>query len=224
MLEQFEYWSQHYDEMRYGGDETRQGWSDGRLESYLQFLCWRLYEMETNAYEALSDLQGLHVPRSFGQVLLFLSAPTNLDASSVGRCFQCPGILLEYVKGFPLTDLADKAPREHWQRICEEAIDIILEIGDRGICNRDVNTRSFIVSKPTDKDVFKVFMLDFSLCDFRHEAEDQHGFERWQAVRDEEGAIGYVIEKKLRGGFTYRRSARAERLSREFRNMYDSED
>lgn len=83
-------------------------------------------------------------------------------------------LLLEYI-GFPLTDIADDAPSESWQIICEDPIRIINLIDDLGILNENFRTRGFIVHENIDaKNGFKVIMADFALCTFCQEYKDAY--------------------------------------------------
>ena len=59
-------------------------------------------------------------------------------------------------------------------------------------------------------------MKDFALCDFRREFEDEEDWRQSQAHQDEEGAVGYVMQRYLKGGFVYQRSALYERLDQDF--------
>lgn len=127
-----------------------------------------------------------------------------------------PGILLQYIEGFPLTDIEEYTPRESWQAICEDAIRVINRIGDLGILNEDVKPRSFIVREDAGNR-FKVTMIDFALCKFRQDYKDVYDWDKWKSIQDEEGAVGYVMQRRLKGGFSYRRSARYEKLDEEFR-------
>jgi len=137
---------------------------------------------------------------------------------SFSEYLNIPGILLHYIGGFPLTDIADYAPRESWQTICEDAIRIINLIGDLGILNEDVKTRSFIAHEDMDaENEFKVTMTDFALCKFRREYEDDYAWDTWKAMQDEEGAVGYVMQRHLQGGSVYHRSDRYEKLDIEFK-------
>lgn len=115
-----------------------------------------------------------------------------------------------------MTDIALHAPREDWQQICEEAIQIVNRIGDRDIRNEDIKTRSFIVRKDPNTEQFKVFMIDFGACVLRRPDEDDDEWREWKAMQDEEGAIGMVMQSKLDGGFKYTRTPESEKLLDEF--------
>ena len=131
---------------------------------------------------------------------------------------NCPGILLEYIQGFHLTDLDKFAPKATWQPICEEAIRIINEIGSFDVRNEDIKTRSFVVHKDSDTAQFKVFMMDFGSCVLRKPDQDDHDWREWKAMQDEEGAIGLVMERKLQGVFKYTRTLESEKLMAEFQS------
>lgn len=59
---------------------------------------------------------------------------------------------------------------------------------------------------------FKVFMIDFALCRFRREYKTDNDWRECKAHEDEEGAVGFVMQKYLQGGFVYHRSALYEKL------------
>ncbi|KAJ6149607.1 hypothetical protein N7471_000806 [Penicillium samsonianum] len=189
-------------------------WNSSQEETYLHDFMQALYETETQAYNTLADMQGNDIPRLFSCV----TVPTSTTAQNtlLSEYSDIPGILLQYIEGFPLTDIATCAPRDSWQSICEDAIRIVNLVGDRGILNEDVKTRSFIVqSRPENQ--FHVFMIDFALCNFREEYQDETEWEEWKARQDEEGAVGFVMQKKLQGGFVYHRSARYRKLDEKYK-------
>jgi hypothetical protein len=202
-----------YREYEYWPYEDREEWNMAEHEAHLQYLCHRTYQTETNAYKKMHDIQGKHVPRLFARPFLQSS-----DSGLASKYLDHPGILLEYIQGFPLTNLADETPMKNWQYVCEDAIRIVHMIGDRGICNKDVKTRSFIVCEDPGTEKFKVFMTDFGLCLFRSRAKNDREFNGWQALEDEESAVGHAMKKKLEGGFKFYRSSRSEKLMNEFKS------
>lgn len=216
----FEAWTQKSQDDPFWYEEIREDWDDARMEAYLQFKCWRSYKTETHAYELLKHLQGLDTPRVLAHMVLVPSSPYPSDWPVSGKEFVCSGLLLEFIDGFALYDLGDHVSPEHWQGICNEAIDIVARAGESGICNRDVRTRNFIVQRQQDPDLFKVFMIDFGVCAFRSEAKSMEEFEEWHAYEDEEGAVGAVMQRKLGGRFNYCLSRKALYLL----DKYMSED
>ena len=193
---------------------TQKEWTRVQLEAYLQFCCRKSYLTETEVYRRNIDLQGLAIPRLMSRVLI--RSPSSSGPTS--EYLDCPGILLEYIQGFHLTDLEKFAPKATWQQICDEAIRIINQIGNRGIRNEDVKTRSFVVREIPHPPQFQVFMLDFASCVIRKPDQDDQDWREWKAMQDEEGAIGRVMERKLKGGFQYTRTAESESLIAEFQS------
>lgn len=179
-------------------------WNSSQEETYLHDFMQGLYETETEVYNTLADLQGSHIPQLFSCVTMSLSTPVLNNPLS--EYVDIPGILLQYVEGFPLTDIATCAPRDSWQGICEDAIRIVNLVGDKGILNKDVKTRSFVVQKCPENQ-YQVLMIDFALCNFRDEYASEDEWQKRKAIQDEEGAVGYVMQKKLQDGFVYDRSA-----------------
>jgi len=197
--------------------EARKEWNQAQQEAYLQYSCLKYYRTESSVYNRLFDIQGRDIPRLQALVKIkSSSAHTPSTHAPLDDYFDCPGVLLEYIEGFSLTDIALHAPREDWQQICEEAIQIVNRIGDRDIRNEDIKTRSFIVRKDPNTEQFKVFMIDFGACVLRRPDEDDDEWREWKAMQDEEGAIGIVMQSKLDGGFKYTRTPESEKLLDEF--------
>ncbi|KAE8358597.1 hypothetical protein BDV27DRAFT_150296 [Aspergillus caelatus] len=141
-------------------------WNDPQNEPYLHDHMQDLYETEVELYQTLKDIQGKDIPQLFA--CLTVSSSSSSQEFSVNKYIDVPGVLLQYIDGFLLTDMAAHAPREVWQSVCDDAIQIVNLIGDRGILNGDVKTRNFIVQENPGRK-FKVFMIDFALCNFRRE-------------------------------------------------------
>ncbi|KAF1962645.1 hypothetical protein CC80DRAFT_521704 [Byssothecium circinans] len=193
-------------------EKERKNWNKAQHEAFLQYSCRKFYNVEAEVYDRLYDVQGKDVPRFFARLSMDPPSNSTLDGEYLG----IPGILLKFIRGFPLTDIANHAPRDDWQYICEDSIHIVNLIGDRGIRNGDVKTRNFLVRKNADTRKFKVFMIDFGLCTFRKQNEDDREWRELKALEDEEGAVGLVMERKLNGGFKYRRTPQSEKLQDEF--------
>jgi hypothetical protein len=193
-------------------EDAQQHWTQSQLEAYIQYCCLKFYSTETSVYDRLQDLQGSKIPKLFARVSMKLS-PTS---HSIDNHLDCPGILLEYIDGFPLTDLQQFAPKSTWQQICENAISIVNEIGRRNVMNEDVKTRSFIIRKDLRTGEFTPLMTDFGHCVVRKPDQDDHDWRESKAHQDEEGAIGLVMERNLNRGFVYTRSAESEALVEEF--------
>ncbi|PLN83094.1 hypothetical protein BDW42DRAFT_68395 [Aspergillus taichungensis] len=194
-------------------DETPEGstWSAAMDETYLHDHMLDMYKTEIQVYSTLREIQGTDIPKLLATAIMPIPYPGQTGSEYT----DIPGVLLQFIKGFPLTEIEECAPRESWQAVCEDAIRIINRIGDLGILNEDVKTRSFIVREDAGNG-FKVTMIDFALCKFRQDYND-YNWDKWKSLQDEEGAVGYVMQRRLKGGFSYHRSARYEKLDEEIR-------
>ena len=86
------------------------GWDSAHCEAYLQFYYQKLFSTETLVYDQLRDLQGKCIPHLAARILL--KSPSS--SGPAREYLDCPGILLEYVQGFSLTDLDKFAPKADW--------------------------------------------------------------------------------------------------------------
>lgn len=185
-------------------------WNAAQNEAYLHDYMQSLYETETEVYRRIRDLQGKDVP-SF-------VACTSLNFSNTSHDFlDCPGILLENIEGSQLSNLGSEVRQDAWQYICEDAIRIVNDIGDRNIRNEDVRPRNFLVRWDETEVKYKAVMIDFAMCEFRGQEQDLEDWSKRKAWQDEEGAIGYVMQKILKGGFVYRRSNKYVELDTRFK-------
>ncbi|KAJ5587648.1 uncharacterized protein N7459_003413 [Penicillium hispanicum] len=176
-------------------------WNNAQHEAFVSALIKQYHEVEIHAYELMKDLQGKYIPRVFAQVTTRV-AEDRLD--SIGDYADIEGILMSHIEGFSLENLPVQAPREKWQNIGEEAIQIIHFVMDRGVLNKDVHRRSFLVNPHT----FAVYMIDFGDCVFRHAFRTEDSWRKAQAEIDEEGAVGITLQKHTKGGFKWRQSNR----------------
>ncbi|OQE10987.1 hypothetical protein PENVUL_c003G08151 [Penicillium vulpinum] len=96
-----------------------------------------LYEAEIRAYETMKDLQGIYVPRIFAHTKML--GPKYTQDQPFSRYFEHPGILMEYIEGFPLHELPENAPRKAWHPIVDKAIEIVNNIMRHGVLNDDTN-------------------------------------------------------------------------------------
>lgn len=92
-------------------------------------------------YDILKDIQGKTIPQLFASVTITsCSSPQGSN-----EYLDLPGILLQYINGFPLTAVAAHAPKETWQSLCEEAIQIVHLMNDRGTLNQDVKKKGALL-------------------------------------------------------------------------------
>lgn len=176
-------------------------WDTARNETFLFDYCRDLHSCEVEAYSRLEDLQERHVPRFFAAVRL--NAFTTPNAF-----FEVRGILLEFISGYSLADLAKHAPQSSWQRICDETIRTVNLISHHGILNEDVKPRNVLIRRRDKFSECEVVVIDFAQCRFRATGQSEAAWKHEKWRQDEEGAIGYGMAHKLNGAFEYRPSYR----------------
>lgn len=184
-------------------------WNDVQNEVYLLYTCLDLYGSECAVYDRLKDRQGRDIPQLIAKVRLPVDPPAD---GLLAEFYEIKGILLELIDGFTLRELADKAPREDWQKICDQAVRVVQLCNDREILNEDVRPANFMVSPlPSENNAYRVVMLDFGQCRLRNPEDSDLKWGRNKCSQDEEGAIGIVMQhrlKKLGFDLTYQPSRR----------------
>lgn len=183
--------------------------SAGQSEAWMNQTMLDLYNTEVKAYDTLSDVQGDVVPRLIG--LVTASSSSSVSPGPLDQPTAIPGILLQYIRGFELKDIGKHAPKELWNGICQDAMQLLRATGERGILNLDVQVRNVIVKK-FRANHYKPFMIDFAFCRFRAEAKDEEEWRQWRVDEDEEGNLGRVMEDHLDKDYVYRRSAYSKQL------------
>ena len=186
-------------------EDTEETWDDGQVETFLTGQVHKLFDTETTVYDTLHDIQGKRIPRLVTRVHLALSLPdagiSNTDATEL---LYIKGVLLQYIDGFSLSEVQDHAPKSAWQSIVDQAVAIVQSVGDHGILNRDVRPDNFIVQRDSSG-CYWVFMIDFSLARLRGRNESDRDWAKAKLNKDEEGAVGLVMKKRLaREGFELR--------------------
>ncbi|OQE37805.1 hypothetical protein PENCOP_c009G00313 [Penicillium coprophilum] len=144
-----------------------------------------------------------------------MSSFTPTQKTLLSDDINIPGIFFQDVEGFLLTDIASYGSKDSWHRICVDAIRVVDVVDDNGILNEDVKARDFIL-KTRPENQFHVFMINFALCKFREEYQNETEWEECKATSDEERALGYVMQKELQGGFVYHQSARYNNLDEKY--------
>lgn len=175
-------------------DESK--WNEAQNEVYLLDVCFDLYKSECAAYDRLKDLQGEYIPQLIAKLRL-PRAPSSAD-DLPSEFYEIRGILLEHINGFTLSELADRTPREDWQKICNQAVEVVQLCGDRGILNEDVRASNVMIIPLPAKNAYRVVMLDFAQCILRSSEDSDFKWGRSKWTQDEEGAIGMVMQHRLK--------------------------
>ena len=186
-------------------EDTGETWDDGQIETFLTDQVHKLFNAETAVYETLRDIQGKLVPRLIARVQLGLSLPNaGTSRTDTAESLHIKGILFQHIDGFSLSELQDHAPNFEWQSIVDQAVAIVQVVGDHGILNRDVRPGNFIVQRDRSG-FYQLFMIDFGLARLRGWNESDRDWAKAKLMKDEEGAVGLVMKKRLaREGFELR--------------------
>jgi hypothetical protein len=211
-----------------GGSEDEEGEWDHRCEEIDAYVHKQFYyESETEVYETMKDLQGICIPRIFARTKIL--GPKCTQGQRFSRYFEHPGILMEYIEGFPLPDLPKEAPKKAWQPVIARAIEIVNETMRHGVLNDDTNVRCFIVqadpANDSDPDSdseykFKLTMIDFGHTRFRRQYLPGEDWRWWETQNDAEGAIGSIMHWRLgeicEGAYIYERTPYCEALQHDY--------
>lgn len=183
-------------------DETDgESWDTTQNEAYLFAFSRDLHKCDVKAYDYLKDLQGKNVPRFFANVHVNVCSTKN-------SLFEVQGIMMEFIKGYNLSDLAKNKPQSAWQSICDRAIHTVNPIGDHEVLNEDVRPHNILIQKQATSSEHEVFIIDFAQCRFRGDYESEADWKHEKSDQDEEGAIGCVMAHRLKGAVEYKPSFR----------------
>ncbi|KAK8021730.1 hypothetical protein PG990_006868 [Apiospora arundinis] len=202
-------------------------WDVPRREAYFHLATTEMHACELKVYNRLTDLQGLHVPTLFADVRLApqesgLVAPQE-DLGKGGESLlventELRAIMLEYTPGFLLSKLATEAPESDWAAICDQAMDAVRKIIDHDFINSDLLPRNTLVvrrdrhgdsggggvsdgeedsSCNSPSCEYQVVYIDFAQCRFRDESETDEIWRETKNQRNEEAAIGWLLESHI---------------------------
>ena len=187
-------------------------WTPGHREAYLEKKTERLFQTEVNIYRQLREVQGKKVPLVYG-IVRFPQTGMGPDVDGA----EVRGLLMEYISpSFTLREIPEIIPdRALWQDAGKTAVKLVQDIGDLGVINQDVRLDNVLLVHIKDgfqdDDVeeemvfeeartlkfFKAVMIDFGLSRLQMEDETDDDFRRARHQQDEEGAVGFVLEKHL---------------------------
>ncbi|KAK3318769.1 hypothetical protein B0H66DRAFT_477849, partial [Apodospora peruviana] len=186
--------------LRSSSENDEENWDNGQTETALAHEMNIMYRSETAVYAQLSDLQGTTIPRLITAVTMNISPDgTNPEQR---EHFKTKGILLEHINGVILSDLLSLPPPDgiatsNWQDIVDQAVAIAPSLGDRDLLNQDVRPENFTVQRLPGHN-FRVNMTDFGQSRLRRPAETDLEWGRAKHDQDEEGAIGLVMQRRLK--------------------------
>lgn len=203
-------------------------------EMYFQVQCLKMYRTELEVYRRARKhgIDGKDVPRFISNVRIPPSYSSQHHQTESSSIKGTPGVLLQYLPGFPLMDLYSTSPspptREHWKSIIDDGLQIVRYfMQNMEIRNLDQNTtRNNVVHWDPIRQNWKCKLIDLGHCEFRPKAMRKWEWRRCQAVPDEEAAIGRHMQTFLarNKGFQYawERSRCSEELVRDFRGEFST--
>jgi serine/threonine protein kinase len=167
-------------------------WDVAKREAYFYAKSTQSHEVELEIYDRLVDIQGVHVPTIVADVRLAPQHGTTGTDESLTQYTEVRAILMEYISGFPLSDIVTELPESDWAPICDQAIAGIMRITDNDFINFDIKPRNIIVRR-SEADSYQVFYLDFGECGFRDPSDSDEMWRERKRQKDEEGAVGYIM-------------------------------
>jgi serine/threonine protein kinase len=167
-------------------------WDVAKREAYFYARSTQSHEVELEIYDCLVDMQGVHVPTILADVRLAPQHGQTGTDKSLTQYTEVRAILMEYIPGFPLSDIVTEVPESDWALICDQAIDVIMRITDNDFINFDIKPRNIIVRR-SEADSYQVFYLDFGECGFRDPSDSDEMWRERKRQKDEEGAVGYIM-------------------------------
>ncbi|GKU07626.1 unnamed protein product [Fusarium langsethiae] len=177
-------------------DENGSGWDEAEDEAFMEDMQRRLYEAEVATYDRLKEYQGKCIPQLLATVKLDTSPPNVALSAQQRELHRQKGIILEYLHGFTLRDMIEKAPESAWQDIVDQCLKVVDIFGDHDILNKDVRLDNFMIVPRRDK--YQVFMIDFGQCRFRREGESDADWGRLKYSYDEEGFVRLMMNSHAR--------------------------
>lgn len=192
----------------------------GEWEAIIYHTAQKHYANEVRAYSELKQLQGQCTPRFIESVIYSsLEAPTDLPVDY----FQVPGILLEYIRGFPLSDLTMNIPNQPllWGKIVEGAINVVREVNTAGVVHHDCQPRNMLVAETGH--AFQLYLIDFAQCAFRadykntDDVDDEDGFAHIVHQADNHGGIAVLMSQRVKRETSY--TLRLKALQEEYTQL-----
>lgn len=121
-----------------------------RYEGALQYQALRFFDLETEAYARLSDLQGQGIPKLLAHVRICVEPYSGLELEETdtdsAKFFHINGIIMDRIDGFRLADLASSPlPTDKWEGTLQRTIDIATKINMKGVILGDCRPGNVLV-------------------------------------------------------------------------------
>jgi serine/threonine protein kinase len=188
------------------GDDDETPWGVPETETALSERMREIWQTEIEVYKRLAEHQGRRIPKLFAVVTFHISPEDeDIKPPSSSEVFDIPGIIIEYIDGFRLSDLAENTDSSEWNRLVNTAVDVTGEIlNDSDVLNEDVRPDNMMVCRDrTWEGGYRLCMIDFGVCRFRGEDEGIEEWGRAKHVQDEEDGMSEIMRIKLREGSNF---------------------
>ncbi|KLU82137.1 hypothetical protein MAPG_01214 [Magnaporthiopsis poae ATCC 64411] len=158
------------------------------------------FEMEANAYEELREHQGHLIPRLYSKVEYFTNPADGEPLGDTPELSTVPGIVLEYIDGFRMSDLPKHVDRSEWNYVVSRAVQVTGAVLNKSrVLNKDVRPDNMLVTRDeTVERGYRLVMIDFGCCELREEGTSDEEWGREKNGWDEEGAMGKIMKIKLK--------------------------
>ncbi|KAF9695207.1 hypothetical protein EKO04_006845 [Ascochyta lentis] len=208
------------------GDDN-QDEEDAGDELFFQTICLKMYRAELEVYRQARQhgIDGTDVPRFIGSVRIPTTYRSKNCCAESANIKGVPGILIQYLPGFPLQALYEKEcpppPRSEWQSLVDEGVRIVHYMTtNMDIRNDDCCPRNTVVHWDPVTQRWKCKLIDFGHCAIRSKGVSDWEWRERQAWQDEEGSIGRHMEVFLRErkkyDYVYEKSQYSLDLSEDF--------
>lgn len=185
-------------------DDEENPWGVPETETALSERMREIWQTEVKVYKRFAQHQGRRIPKLYAAVTFHIGPEDDVKPSS-SEVFDIPGIIIEYIDGFRLSDLTDNAASSEWNRLVNTAVDVTGEIlNDSDVLNEDVRPDNMMVCRdPTWEGGYRLCMIDFGVCRFRGDDEGTEEWGRAKHAQDEEDGMSEIMRIKLREGFEF---------------------
>jgi hypothetical protein len=172
-------------------EDVKDIWKDPQWETWVYAFSQKMYEIEAEVFRRMEHRGGVDIP----QLVAFVDLPCSKsnDPHLRNVIDDVPGILMQYLPGFPLTDLythptSRDVPRDQWRPLVLFMRATIKRMRKRGIGNRDIDHRNTVVCWDPISGRFRLVLIDFGHCFFR--GEDMSEVDWWKKQWEtDEGAM-----------------------------------
>lgn len=200
-----------------------------REEMFIHAAYLKMYRNELEVYRRAREhtMDGIDCPRFISTVRI-PHAYTSKNCSTGDSGIQSiPGILMQYLPGFPIMDLyehADTKPlRSSWQALIDDAVRSVNTIVEKlDVYHPDCHPRNTVVHWDPIGERWKCKMLDFGHCNFQEEGMSIRRWREskaWLCTEKRFGKEMQIFLKQIKGfDATFTTSQYEQDLVREFQS------